>query len=78
MHAHAHRTGMSTPASCSVAVKLLKTVAERGEHAMWLKEAHTDYLEGHDRRSFLFYMQAAEQVRVLSCEPFALVYVCVL
>ncbi len=57
MHLH----GMATPTSCTVAIKLLKTVAERGEQALWLKEAHADYLEGHDLRSFLFYLQAAEQ-----------------
>ncbi len=44
-----------------VAVKLLKTVAERGEWASILREAYTDYMNGFDRKSLLLYLQAAEE-----------------
>jgi TPR repeat protein len=57
MHLH----GMGTPQSCAIAVRLLKTVAERGEWASILKEAHGDYMRGFDRKALMLYMQAAEE-----------------
>jgi TPR repeat protein len=59
--AQMHLHGLGTVANCAVAVRLLKTVAERGDWATILKDAHGDYVRGHDRKALMLYLQAAEE-----------------
>jgi SEL1 protein len=53
--------GLGTIRSCSLAVKLLKTVAERGHWAEVLTRAHRHYLNGEIETAWLLYAQAAEE-----------------
>jgi SEL1 protein len=56
-----HINGLGTVRSCSIAVKLIKTVAERGESAQLLGQAHRLYLKGRVDHALLLYARLAEE-----------------
>jgi len=59
--AEMHALGLGTMRSCALAVKLHKTVAERGEWSSVLAEAHRSFLKGQYTRSWILYARAAEE-----------------
>ncbi|XP_076636874.1 protein sel-1 homolog 1-like [Colletes latitarsis] len=58
--AQMHATGTGMMRSCTTAVELLKTVAERGRWSDRLVVAHTDYKEGRINEAFVNFALLAE------------------
>jgi len=58
--AQMHATGTGMMRSCTAAVELYKTVAERGKWGLLLAEAHNDHQERRFSQALLKYMILAE------------------
>lgn len=56
-----HMNGLGTVQSCAMAVKLFKSVSERGPWARNLSSAHMHFLRGEYEASFMLYARAAAQ-----------------
>eukprot|EP00954_Amorphochlora_amoebiformis_P019910 1335601-Amorphochlora_amoeboformis.AAC.2 len=59
--AQMHMNGLGTVQSCPIAVKVFKSVAERGQWAQVLSSAHKNYLRGEYEAAFIKYARAANQ-----------------
>mmetsp|Transcript_23138 Transcript_23138/g.37160 ORF Transcript_23138/g.37160 Transcript_23138/m.37160 type:complete len:721 (+) Transcript_23138:198-2360(+) len=59
--AQMHMNGLGTVQSCPIAVKLFKSVSERGYWAKWLTSAHKDYIREDYDSALIKYCRASDQ-----------------